>query len=92
VKNSACPIKNMTSTAPKTFPQVRTPLLIKELATALGVSTRFIYQMRACGFPMTGDTRQRQKATLAEARAWISANNFRLNDGKGVTDTAISSS
>ena len=88
----------MTSIAPKTLPQSGTklktiaqggtPLLVKELATSLGVSTRFIYQMRACGFPMRGDTRYRQKATLEDARAWIEDNNFRLKDGVGVTDAA----
>ncbi|HEV2331247.1 MAG TPA: hypothetical protein VGY56_20895 [Verrucomicrobiae bacterium] len=62
------------------------PLLIKELAMALGVSSRFVYQMRSCGFPMRGDTRQRQMATLNEARAWIYANNFRLINGAGVTN------
>jgi len=68
------------------------PLLIKELAMALGVSTRFIYQMRACGFPMRGDTRQRQMATLNEARAWIYANNFRLLNGTGLIDATATQS
>lgn len=60
------------------------PLFVKELAVALGVSTRFIYQMRACGFVMEGDVHQRQKATVAEARAWIKENNFRLIKSKGM--------
>lgn len=61
------------------------PLPVKELADALGVGLRFVYQMRACGFPMRGDTRHQQMATLEEARAWIQANDFRLIKGAGVT-------
>jgi hypothetical protein len=68
------------------------PLLTNELAVALGVSFRFIYQMRARGFLMRGDTRRRQMATLEQARAWIRANNFRLHDGIGVTDATITNS
>jgi hypothetical protein len=61
-------------------------LLVKELAASLGVSPRFVYQMRACGFPMRGDSRLRQAATLEEARAWIKAHNFRLSSSIGIID------
>lgn len=78
----------MTSTALDSRPeQPAEPLLVKELADALGVSLRFIYQMRACGFPMRGDIRYRQMATVEEARAWIKANNFRLVQSVGVVGT-----
>lgn len=70
--------------APETNPAAG--LLVKELAWALGVSSRFVYQMRACGFPMRGDTRQRQTATLPEARAWIKAHRFRLKHGVGIIE------
>ncbi|HUA64330.1 MAG TPA: hypothetical protein VME24_00680 [Alphaproteobacteria bacterium] len=73
---------------PKITEQPAQPLFVKELAAALGVSLRFIYQMRACGFSMHGDTRYRQMATVEEARAWIKANNFRLNKSFGVTEPA----
>ena len=44
-------------------------LCVKELATILHRSTRWVYQMRAKGFVMPGGT-----CTLAEARAWLSRN------------------
>ncbi|HEX3625120.1 MAG TPA: hypothetical protein VH280_06830 [Verrucomicrobiae bacterium] len=76
----------MISLSPNPRSPRQTRLLIKELAEALGVSTRFIYVMRARGFPMRGDTHQRQMATVAEASAWIRANNFRIINGTGVID------
>lgn len=79
-------IGNSKNPGPKSTMPPAQPLLTKELAVALGVSPRFIYQMRACGFPMHGATRRRQMATVEDARDWIRANNFRLLDGKGVTD------
>jgi hypothetical protein len=66
---------------------VQTALSVKQLAASLGVSPRFIYQMRACGFPMNGDTLNRQAATLDEARAWIKTHNFRLVRGEGIVGT-----
>ncbi|HEV2320688.1 MAG TPA: hypothetical protein VGV18_13105 [Verrucomicrobiae bacterium] len=71
---------------PKTSEPPEPPLLVKELAASLGVSPRFVYQMRACGFPMRGDTRLRQAATLEEARAWIKANGFRLSSSVGIVE------
>lgn len=65
--------------------KVSEPLTVKQLAASIGVSPRFVYQMRLCGFPMSGDTHNRQMATLEEARAWIKANNFRLIKSVGVT-------
>jgi hypothetical protein len=65
------------------------PLSVKQLAASLGVSPRFVYQMRACGFPMRGETRHRQSATAEEARAWIKANNFRLIRSVGVVGTSV---
>jgi hypothetical protein len=79
----------------KIFPQAGTkskisePLPVKQLAAALRVSLRFVYQMRACGFPMRGETRQRQAATPDEARAWIEAHNFRLIKSVGVVGTSV---
>lgn len=60
-------------------------LCVKELADSLRVSRRFVYQMRARGFPMHGGRRHWQTATVQEARDWIKANRFRLIKGIGVT-------
>ncbi|MGH7941193.1 MAG: hypothetical protein ACREFR_09000 [Limisphaerales bacterium] len=73
---------------PKTIGPPARFLLVKELADALGVSPRFVYQMRARGFPMRGYSRQRQGATLEEARDWINAHGFRLSHGVGIIDSA----
>jgi len=64
-------------------------LRVKELAESLRVSNRFIYQMRACGFPMRGDSHYSQTATVQEAQDWIKANNFRLIKGIGVVGNLI---
>jgi hypothetical protein len=60
------------------------PKTVKELAESMRVSMRFIYQMRARGFPMHGRERHNQTATVREARDWIRASNFRLIKGIGV--------
>lgn len=69
-------------------------LPIKELAAELGVSEHYVYQMRACGFPMVRRTlpgcggKLFLTATEADAREWIEANNFHLthDGGRGVTN------
>lgn len=53
------------------------PLVVKELADALGVGKHYVYQMRRCGFKMHGHSKDNQTATLSEALAWIKSNNFR---------------
>jgi hypothetical protein len=58
-------------------------LCVKALAGALGVSVRYVYAMRSCGFKMNGITRSNQTATYAEAVTWINQNEFRMKDGKG---------
>lgn len=60
-----------------------TPLRVKELAPALGVSMSFVYQMRACGFVMSGARRDNQTATVAAARKWIEETGFRMVRGRG---------
>ena len=55
-------------------------LCVKELADGLGVSTRFVYEMRRCGFVMEG---VHQAATLKSAVDWIKANDFRMVRGVG---------
>jgi hypothetical protein len=69
--------------------KISEPLPVKQLAASLGVSLRFVYQMRARGFPMRGGTRHRQAATPEEARAWIEANDFRLINSVGVIGTSV---
>jgi hypothetical protein len=46
-------------------------LCVKELAAALQVSTKYVYQMRARGFEMQGVKRSCRTATVAAAEAWI---------------------
>lgn len=60
-----------------------TPLRVKELAPALGVSTSFVYKMRACGFVMTGTRKNNQTATLSAARLWLKETRFRVVKGWG---------
>jgi len=55
-------------------------LCVKGIAFSLGVSTRYVYEMRRCGFPMHGI---HQAATLKEAVAWIEASDFRMVRGIG---------
>jgi hypothetical protein len=47
-------------------------LTVQELAFCLRVADSYVYAMRRKGFPMPAG-----KATLAEARAWIVATNFK---------------
>jgi len=54
--------------APTIDPAV-TLLNCSQLGTALGVSKQFITAMRHCGFPMPGN-----RATVANAHAWLAAN------------------
>ncbi len=59
-------------------------LCVKALAAEMRVSTRFIYQMRACGFKMDGPFRRAQTASVRQAAKWIRARDFRLLNGTGV--------
>ncbi|HEX7652548.1 MAG TPA: hypothetical protein VF607_03515 [Verrucomicrobiae bacterium] len=61
-------------------------LCVKELAHEMKVSTRYVYEMRRCGFRMRGQ-RPRAKnktTTVAEAIKWIKAHDFTMASGKGV--------
>ena len=58
-------------------------MTVKELAYYLGISTHFVYQMRACGFKMRGRHYHSQTATSAEAVEWVVKNDFVLRDGWG---------
>ena len=53
-------------------------LCVKELAAALQVSTRYVYEMRRCGFPMEGRHHMNQTATVTAAVQWIENNDFRM--------------
>ena len=57
---------------------------VKGLAFDLGVSVRYVYEMRRCGFTMEGLKRCNQTATTRQAVAWIEENDFRMIDGKGL--------
>ena len=57
-------------------------LCVKELAGSLGVSVRYVYAMRACGFGMEG-TPHNQTTTTKEAVRWIEQNDFKMVDGVG---------
>jgi hypothetical protein len=58
-------------------------LCVKELADALEVSTRYVYQMRACGFVMEGFRPHGQTTTVKTAVEWIEKNDFRVVRGVG---------
>lgn len=58
-------------------------LVVKELATALQVSCRYVYEMRRCGFAMAGPARDNQTATCQNAVEWIRENDFRIINGYG---------
>ena len=61
-----------------------TPLTIKELAHALGVSVKYVELMHEAGFPMQRSLldgyglRSVLTATVSEAMAWREVNEFRL--------------
>jgi hypothetical protein len=59
-------------------------LCVKDLAPRLGVSVRYVYEMRRLGFQMHGRRRDNQTCDLDEALAWIGANGFRMVRGRGV--------
>ena len=56
---------------------------MKELAPLLGVSVRYVYEMRRLGFRMEGVKHCNRVSTLARAVAWIEGNDFRIVDGAG---------
>ena len=56
---------------------------LKELAPLLGVSVRYVYEMRRCGFRMHGRPGS-QACALGEAERWIERTGFRMVRGAGV--------
>jgi len=65
------------------------PLTIKELAWELGVSDHYVFQMHAMGFPMVRRIFPESQvpmltATVADAREWIEAHQFRFIHGRPV--------
>jgi hypothetical protein len=58
-------------------------LCVKSLAFELGVSSRYVYEMRRCGFVMEGRRKDNQTATVKEAVVWIEQNDFKMVDGVG---------
>lgn len=58
-------------------------LCVKELASSLGVSTRYVYEMRRCGFTMEGLLKINRTSTAKEAAKWVIENDFRIVDGFG---------
>jgi hypothetical protein len=70
---------------------VESKLVVKELADYLGVSLKFVYQMRHCGFKMDGDFKDNQTTTARAAVAWIEQEDFRLVNGVGLTKNSSGS-
>lgn len=66
--------------------EYETELCVKGLAEALEVSPTYVYQMRACGFPMRGVCRRNQTATMTEAVEWIRRTGFRMVNGRGESE------
>lgn len=63
---------------------IETPLCVKELAAKIGVSTHYVYQMRAAGFPMRWDTTSHCYVTTWHAALrWRETRRFRLVRGRG---------
>ena len=58
-------------------------LSAKELAAGLGVSIRYVYEMRRCGFAMNGRRRFHQTASLDAAKRWVEKNDFQMVRGFG---------
>lgn len=58
-------------------------MCVKELASSMLVSERYIYEMRRLGFKMSGVKHTNQTATVNDAVAWIRANDFRMVRGIG---------
>jgi hypothetical protein len=58
-------------------------LCVKGLASSLGVSVRYVYEMRRCGFHMEGRSKDNQTATNRQAVDWITENDFKICDGVG---------
>lgn len=67
----------------KTVAEPEEKLCVKELALSLGVSVRYVYEMRRCGFIMEGFRRCQQTSTVKEAIIWIGQNDFKMVDGVG---------
>lgn len=63
-------------------------LVVKELADSLGVSMRFVYEMRRCGFEMHGPTNYNH-TNAREASAWIDRADFRMINGVGFTKDSV---
>lgn len=59
-------------------------LCVKALASALGVSSRYVYEMRRCGFQMEGNGHYQQVSTVEVARLWIDTQGFKILNGKGI--------
>ena len=74
----------MITNTPKQPEKNNEKLCVKELAASLSVSVKFVYQMRARGFQMTGIKRNNRLASTNSAVAWIVKSNFRLVHGIGV--------
>ena len=68
-------------------PTPEQPLVVQELALALGVSVRYVYEMRRCDFPMRRQ-QIKQMATVREAMDWIRQNEFKIRGGYGVMGKA----
>ena len=56
---------------------------VKELAPRLGVSVRYVYEMRRLGFEMSGPTHCNRSCSMQQAVDWIRANDFRITNGRG---------
>lgn len=78
-------IKLSSDAAKRMFEATQThQLQVKELAAALDVSVRYVYEMRRCGFQMHGENNYCQTATVAAAKKWILENGFRIISGVGI--------
>lgn len=69
-----------------TKPAIEEKMCVKELAFSLGVSVRYVYEMRRCGFKMDGCANRNQTATIKQAVDWMTENDFKMIHGAGITN------
>jgi len=60
---------------------------VKELAPLMGVSVRYVYEMRRLGFKMRGPTYCNRACSMQDAVDWIRSNGFRMVNGRGRLQT-----
>ena len=86
-RSTTTTVNTSTGKTPAPTPaQPEEKLCVKELADKLGISVRYVYEMRRCGFKMDGAGRFNQTTSKQRALAWIEENDFHMIDGAGIVN------